>query len=280
MPRFNRHASPNQGTSASTVRSLRRVLPTVRHSQPGSYKRVGMVFVALVICAAATAIFFYSRARAATTYTWNQTGTASWATSTNWSPARSTLAADDILIFNNGATTTVTNVPTETIGQLSVSLNTTVNLQAAAPVTLTIAGGGGTDLDLQAGSALNCNTTNAITIAVGTGATGSVFGSMTFSASAGTGHRLTSADASGITFNSGSVFTQGTNTTGNVFGSTGAPNTILFAAGSTFSQQAGANPLAWVNQVQRLSFKLAACSALRLQESPRHSPAGSTRISS
>lgn len=207
-----------------------------------SIKRISSALFAFTAAGILWAAFLYTPARAATTYTWNQTGTASWATSTNWTPNRLVSLPDDILVFNNSSTTTVTNVPTETIGQLLVSNNTTVNLQASAAVTLTIAGGGGPDLDVQAGSALNCNTTNAITIAVGTGATGSIFGTMTFSAGAATNHSLTAADASGITFNTGSVFTQGTNNTGNVFGTTGAQNTILFASGSTFDQKAGSNP--------------------------------------
>ena len=41
---------------------------------------------------------------AAATYTWNQTGTASWATSTNWTPTRTTPATSDVMVFNNGAT--------------------------------------------------------------------------------------------------------------------------------------------------------------------------------
>jgi CSLREA domain-containing protein len=196
---------------------------------------------ALVVLGTLASVFLYTRARAATSYTWNQTGTASWVTSTNWTPTRTTPAVDDVLVFNNGATTTVTNVPTQTIGQLLVSGNTTVNLQAAAAATLTIAGGTGTDLDVQSGSALNCNTINAITIAVGTGATGSISGSMTFSASASTAHRLTAADASGITFNNGSSFTAGTNFSGSTFGTTSL-NSVIFTNGSTFNQVAGSNP--------------------------------------
>src|ERR1700682_2382097 len=145
------------------------------HRRP--LRRLGFFLAALLSMGVVTATLFYNRARAATTYTWNQTGTASWATAGNWSPTRTTPALDDILVFNNGATTTVTNVPTQTIGQLAVSGSTTVNLQAAAAGTLTIAGGVGADLDVQSGSALNCNTTNAITIAVGAGATGSIGGS-------------------------------------------------------------------------------------------------------
>ena len=208
---------------------------------PRSARRLATFATALAVLGALTATFFYTRARAATTYTWNQTGTASWATSTNWTPTRTTPATDDVLVFNNGATTTVTNVPAETIGQLSVTGNTTVNLQAAAVVTLAIAGGAGTDLSVDSGSALNCNTTNAITVALGAGATGSVSGAMTLSSSASTAHRLTAADAGGITFQNGSTFTAGTNFNGNAFGTTSL-NSVVFASGSTFVFIAGGNP--------------------------------------
>ncbi|MFN2579063.1 MAG: Ig-like domain-containing protein [Pyrinomonadaceae bacterium] len=175
-----------------------------------------------------------------TTYTWNQTGTAAWGTAANWTPSRTTPAVDDVLVFNNGSTTTVTNLPTQTIGQLLVSGNTTVNLQAAAAVTLTISGGSA-GLSVAPGSALNCNANNAISIGLAAGTTGSISGSITFSATANTTHNLTAVSASGIIFNSGSVFTQGLNNTGNVFGS-GTSNSIVFASGSTFVQKAGSNP--------------------------------------
>src|SRR5437773_3406362 len=107
-----------------------------------SMKKLGFVLAA-AFCLA----LIGSSVSAQTTYTWNQTGTAAWTTSTNWTPTRTTPAADDVLVFNNGATTTATAMPSQTIGQLSVSGNTTVNLQAAASGTLlTIAGGAGTDL--------------------------------------------------------------------------------------------------------------------------------------
>src|SRR5213075_688377 len=103
---------------------------------------------------------------AQTTYTWNQTGTASWATSTNWTPTRTTPATNDVLQFSNGATTTVTNVPAQTIGQLLVSANTNVTLNAAATATLSIGGGAGTDLSVASGSQLNVSTATALTISV------------------------------------------------------------------------------------------------------------------
>jgi DNA/RNA endonuclease G (NUC1) len=176
-----------------------------------------------------------------TTYTWNQTGSALWTTATNWTPTRTTPAVDDVLVFNNGGTITVTGVPSQTIGQLSVSGNTTVNLQAASAVTLNISGGG-TGLSVAAGSALNCNANNAISIGLAAGTTGSISGSMTFSApTVNTTHNLTAVSASGITFNSGAVFTQGIRNTGNVFGS-GTSNSVVFASGSTFIQKDGSNP--------------------------------------
>jgi hypothetical protein len=173
-----------------------------------------------------------------TTYTWNQTGTASWTTDVNWTPTRTTPLADDVLVFNNGAADTVTNVPTQTIAQLSVTGNTTVELVATAPVTLTVAGSAGTDLAVDAGSALNSQAALATTIAIATGATGSISGSMTF---ANGGHRLTAVDASSVTFNNGAVFTAGTAFSGNAFGTTNL-NSIIFANGSTYVSGAGSNP--------------------------------------
>ncbi|MDQ3907679.1 MAG: hypothetical protein M3268_04975, partial [Acidobacteriota bacterium] len=122
-----------------------------------TFKRLRNVFAALAAVGLLAAAFFFTRARAATTYTWNQTGAGDWQVSTNWTPARTLPAADDVLVFNNGATTTVTNVPTATtVGQLSVSGNTKVTLQAAAGGSvLSVGGGAGTDLSVASGSQLN-----------------------------------------------------------------------------------------------------------------------------
>src|SRR5712692_9980292 len=95
----------------------------------------------------------------ATAYTWNQTGTASWTLSTNWTPTRTTPATDDILVFNNGATTTVTNVPlTQTIGQISVGGGTNVTLQALSTSSTLTLNGGIQSLAIASGSQLNLNT--------------------------------------------------------------------------------------------------------------------------
>ena len=199
------------------------------------FMRFGVVFLMMMFFVAEESV-------GQTLYTWNQTGTASWAVATNWTPDRITPAVGDSLIFSNGATTTVTNVPTQTIGQLSVSGNTTVNLQPAATGNiLTIAGlTGSDDLTVAAGSALNIDDpANALTIFVGAGATGVISGNMTFSVA---DHRLDAAAASGIVFNSPAIFTQSTGCTGPVFTNAGAAGAIIFGTGTTFISAAGASP--------------------------------------
>jgi hypothetical protein len=213
-----------------------------------------------------------------TTYVWNQTGTASWALPTNWTPTRTTPAPDDILQFNNGATTNVTNVPTQTIGSLQVSAATIVTLTTSGVIaTLSISGVPGTDLTVASGCQLNVaqiTNNNAFVISVSTGATGSISGTMDFSsATPATVSQLTAADASGITFNSGSIFTQNTNNTGNVFGS-GTSNSVVFASGSIFSQFAGSNPF---QKAQPLSVVVFQTGSLFKFQVPSATPSGSGR---
>lgn len=190
---------------------------------------------------------------AAPTYTWNQTGTASWATGTNWTPNRTTAGVLDNIVFNNGATTTVTNIPAETIGSLTVSGNTTVNLQPAAANALTISNGvSGADLSVAAGSALNANGTSALALTLATGATGSVSGSMTFSTSTNT---IIVADAGALTFNNGSSLTQGTGNTGAIFGTSGTPNVVIFASGSTYVNVVGSSPFGLTQPASKVTFQ-------------------------
>ncbi len=175
------------------------------------------------------------------TYTWIGPDNGDWNTAANWNPSRTTPAATDILQFNDGTTKTVTGVIAQTIGQLLLSNNTTINFQSSSAATLTISGVAGTDLSVPSGCSLNLNAVNAITIAIGTTATGEVAGNMTFSSTASTAHRLTAADAGSLVFSAGSVFKAGTFFSGNPFGTTSL-GSVIFAGGSTFIQQAGSNP--------------------------------------
>src|SRR6266568_55693 len=192
-----------------------------------------------VLLFTASLMLVSTSAVAQTTYTWNNAGGGSWATNINWTPTRTTPAATDILVFNNGATMTVTNVPTETDAALSVSGNTAVTLQAnATGTTLTITGAANA-LSVASGSALNVSGANTLAISLSGTTTGSISGSMTL---AGGAHTLLAASASGITFQNGSAFTAGTGFTGTAFGSTGTANTVIFASGSKYTSLAGSAP--------------------------------------
>jgi hypothetical protein len=183
----------------------------------------------------------------ATTYTWTGATNNDWPTSTNWSPAKTIPAINDIVRFNSGGTQTITGIQTQTIGQLIVSNNTTVTLQSGAPVILTIRGDDEVDLDVLSGSALNLgssNATNTITITLNSGTTGSIAGSMNFNADVAmtpNGHQLLAADGGAILFQSGAVFTAGTNFIGTAFGTTNL-NSIVFAPGSTYIHAGGSSP--------------------------------------
>jgi hypothetical protein len=171
-------------------------------------------------------------------YTWNQTGTAAFGTSTNWTPSRVAPAANDVLLFNNGATTIATGVTTQTIGQLSVSGNTNVQLQAGVASTVSIAGAGGADLSVAAGSTLQLTGASAVMLAIGAGATGDVSGTLVL---AGGAHRVSAVDANSLAFNSGAICSAGIGFGGSAFG-TSALGTVEFKAGSLYQHIAGANP--------------------------------------
>ncbi len=178
---------------------------------------------------------------ASTVYTWQGANGASWAVATNWTPTRTTPAPGDILQFTDGTTKTITGVVTQTITQLKLTNSTTINLQSSAAAVLTITGAAGPDLDIPAGCALNLNATNAITLTLGTTATGNISGNVKFTATASTAHRLTAVDPGAIVFNSGAVFTAGPFFSGNAFG-TSSLGSVIFSGGSTYLQQAGSNP--------------------------------------
>jgi hypothetical protein len=100
---------------------------------------------------------------AQTVYTWNG-GNGAWNISTNWSP-NGVPTNNDLVRFNNGATQTVSSVNMNiTLGEISVTNNTTVTLQHTANRTLTIANGAGTDLQVDAGSSLILGNNVSITL--------------------------------------------------------------------------------------------------------------------
>ncbi len=163
---------------------------------------------------------------AITTYVWNQTGSADYATATNWTPNRTTADPSDILEFSNGATTTVTGVPTQTIGRLILSNNTSVTLQSAATATLTIGGSTGTDLDVPAGSTLILGSTSTFTLthATSAGNTATIAGTLTVNAS----NTYTTSSSS-------NVITTVTGTVNNANTISGSSASLLFNSGSVYN---------------------------------------------
>jgi hypothetical protein len=177
-----------------------------------------------------------------TSYSWTNASGGDWTVSSNWNPARTVTAPNDMLKFDGGYTVSVTNVPTQTIAQLSVTNNSNVTLQTGTAAVLTIAGGSGVDFSVTSGSKLNLSGDAAITISLGTGATGTVDGSMAISGvTTTTAHKLLGTDASSINFTSGSSFTAGAKITGNAFGTTNL-NSIVFQSNSAYIHYSGSNP--------------------------------------
>src|SRR5262249_18271503 len=154
---------------------------------------------------------------------------------TSWTPNRVAPGTTDILLFNQGGSSIATGVPSATIGGFVVSNSTTITLQAAAADTLTVSGGTNA-IDIETGSTLDVSGT-ALTISLTTGL-GNISGAVDFASGA---HRLLAVAPNIITFQSGGTFTADTGFGGNAFG-TANLNSIVFAAGSTYVQKAGANP--------------------------------------
>lgn len=101
------------------------------------------------------------------TYTWNQpSGTHSFTTATNWTPSRNTPDPSDILVFNNGANLVLTGFTSQTIGQVSVAGNTSVDLRSSAAATLTVRGADGTDLNIAKDSRFLLGSTGTASIAI------------------------------------------------------------------------------------------------------------------
>jgi hypothetical protein len=147
------------------------------------------------------------------------------------------------LLFNNSANITVSNVPQQTIGQLYVTNDTQLSLQADAWNSVFIQGGPGPDFVIDTGSRLNLNGTNVLTLSLGSQATGSIDGQIYFSIA---GHKLTANSSGSVVFNAGSQFVAENGFSGNPFGTT-ASGSVVFAANSTYIHQSGSNPFSSAN---------------------------------
>jgi len=190
-------------------------------------------------------------------YTWNGSISTDEQVAGNWTPSRPAAVEGDILQINSGGSVTITNVATQTLDQLLISNNTTVELQASANAIISISGGTGTDLVVPSGSSLTLGGSDyTIKINLATGTTGTIGGNVTFTGSnsaMGLNHQITTADVDAIHFTSGAVMTAGTNFTGYPFGTT--PNgAVIFESGSSYIHGSGNTPTGGGNNVNVVTF--------------------------
>jgi len=242
---------------------------------PAKQKRLVLFIIAVIgmLCSSsrimignevASETMFANNKATVAVYTWQQNATADWQSPSSWTPARTSPASSDILVFNIGSVTIATNIPTQTLGRLIVSGNTTLNLQSSEAIVLTIAGDDGDDLQVEQNSALNFNGANAISATLGSGATAAVNGSITFSSSGTAAHRLTGADIASIMFGTGSIFTAGQGFTGNAFGTTNL-NSVIFRSDSTYVCIAGSDPFGAAEPNSVVVFQTGSLFSLRTQ---------------
>lgn len=126
-----------------------------------------------------TMMLIVTIASSQTTYTWNNAAGGQWTTSTNWTPTRTTPATSDILVFSAGASYSVTNIPSQTIGRLNVSAGTVTFSGQGGTITLTINNStGGADFIIANGATLIQNAT-IDNLTLGTAATADISGTLT-----------------------------------------------------------------------------------------------------
>ena len=91
----------------------------------------------------------------AVTYTWIGATNGSWATSTNWTPTRTTPATTDDIVITPSSSITITSVPAQTINSL------TINGTGTNTVTLS---GGSTTLTIAAAGSVNITSGNTLNV--------------------------------------------------------------------------------------------------------------------
>lgn len=189
----------------------------------------------LIACIFSSTLLLNTIAWGQTTYTWQGADAASWATSTNWTPTRTTPATNDVLQLNTGTTLTITSVPTQTVGRIVLSNNTNITLQSAAAVTLTVGNGSGDDLVIPSGSSLTLDSSVNITLA--SSATADISGTLTINS----GRTYNTNGTSVVTTVTGILVNKGT-----VSGNT---TKLSFASGGTYqhNQDSGTIPTATWN---------------------------------
>jgi hypothetical protein len=202
------------------------------------------------------------------TYVWNGSVSTDYQIANNWTPARNCTKVNDVLVFDGSspATSTVINVPTQTIGKLLISGNREVIFKDVtgdnAISFLTMGGGTGIDFSVASGSTFRFdvaaanNASDALIITLNTGATGTVDGTVIFqntnSGTAARLHQLFAIDAGSLVIN-GTV--NAIDLSADPFGTTGNSNVVLFKTGSNYISGDGSNPFGLLQPLSRVVFE-------------------------
>jgi len=180
------------------------------------------------------------------TYTWTGATSSDYTVAHNWNPDRTSPNTLDILQFTSSPSGTITNVPTQTIGQLVLSgANTTVTLQSAAGGSTLNVGSinnTGDEISVPSGCSLSLAslTNDAFTIALANtaGVTSNIIGTLNINANANGGFTNVYNAQYGVTTVLGTVNNAGTisnaTTTSLVFNSNSNYNHNRTDANGTF----------------------------------------------
>jgi len=260
-PTSGSYGSPGTTTNnAHTAKNLRYLGCYWQHGAPGSGSN--NAYFDNIYTPITTAV--------AETYTWNGSVNSDFQEADNWTPSRTCLRNNDVLQFNSSSpsTSTVTNVPSQTIARFLVSDNRQVSLRDvasdAAASVITILGGSGDDFVVTAGSTLTLdvassdNAADAVQFSIQTGATGVVGGTVivrnTNSGTIARPHRMVATDAGSLVVQSGAIV-RSMDLSGNLFGNSGAAGTTVFQSGSRYESQDGANPFALTQPSSKVVFQ-------------------------
>ncbi|MGZ8540520.1 MAG: T9SS type A sorting domain-containing protein [Chitinophagaceae bacterium] len=173
--------------------------------------------------------------------TWSQTktwvgGNGSWTNPSKWTPA-GVPAANNVIVFNDGSTEIISNVPVLTVGKLFVSGNTNLTLTGAGG--LTINNSVATDFSISPGSHLTLANTVNITLAAN--ATASISG--TFTVNGLMTYNTNNAGSVTTVLSTGIIENKGVITSGDA-------TKLVFQGGATYihARNGGALPFAsWHN---------------------------------
>jgi len=190
-------------------------------------------------------------------YTWQPVaGSTSWADGGNWSPTRTILATNDVLIFDGSqtknATVTLDFAVSQTVGQLVFTNAVTATLSTGGDRTLTVgAQPPAVGLQMDAGTLVKVvgtqGSNSALAIKLVTNVRALIVGRLEFlgvaSISTNSTHTLVSSTIWAVEFMDGSYFLAGLKFGGNPFGSAkGSTGSVVFHAGATCEQASGATP--------------------------------------